>query len=217
MKKRGFFLASLLVLALCFNSNANITHVDYASDGDGVIQCNAWDWNGSAPDLTLPLISGDYTNCLTGGYDPGHVIFNVTADSADDPTLKISNSIDNDSTFPWSQVTVNLYMAVPFSVTNATLTAPASWSIVSGDNQNATLVGPQYKATLVYDTGPDIPNDGLSSIDFGYWVKFTGSPSYVLTQEIIPVPEPSTLALLVCGLLMSGFVIHRRRDHSANS
>jgi len=210
MKRRGVFLVGLLAL-FSFTSKANITGVDYASDGDGVIICNPWNWSGSTPELTLPTVHGDYTNCLTGGFDPGHVLFNITTDSALDPTLKISNSIDNDSTFPWSAVTVNLYMAVSFTVTNATLTAPATWSIVSGDNQTATLVGGQYKATLLYDTGPDIPNDGLSTIDFGYWVKFTGSPSYVLTQEIIPVPEPSTLALLAGALLVGGIARLRRQ------
>lgn len=212
MEKRGFFLAGLLVLICCSISSANITNVNYASDGDGVFACNPWSFDTNAAELALPIIYGDYgTNSPAVG-TPGHLILNVLTDSADDPTLKIANSIDNDSTFAWDQVTVNLTMAVSFTVTNVSVSFPG-WSVVSGDNQTATLVGGQYIATVVYDTGPAIPIGG--TIDFGYWVKFTGSPSYVITQEIIPVPEPSTFALLASGLLMGGFaLVNRRRNLS---
>jgi hypothetical protein len=128
---------------------------------------------------------------------PGHLTINVFADSAEDPTLKINNSIDNDTSFAWTQFTVNLTMAVPFTLTNVTVTVPNTWSVVSFD-QSANFTGSNYLATVVYDSGPPIPNDG-SSIGFGYWVVFSGSPSYVITQEMIPVPEPGTLTLAVLG------------------
>ena len=212
MEKRGILVASLLSLMLCSISSANITNVNYASDGDGVIACNTWQWDGSQSELTLPTVYGDYTNNLTGGFDSGHIIFNVAADSAEDPTLKISNSIENDSTFAWNQFTVNVFMGVSFTLTNTTLSGPAGWSLASPTVQNATFNGTQWEATVLYQGGPAIPNDGLSTIDFGYWVKFTGSPSYVITQEMIPVPEPSTLTLLAAGLLMGGLAIRRRKS-----
>ena len=138
------------------------------------------------------------------------MILNIETDSLD-PTLKISNSIENDTSFAWDKFTVNLTMAVPFTLTNVTVTVPGTWSVVSFD-QTANLIGGNYVATVVYDTGPAIPNDGISTIDFGYWVQFSGSPSYILTQEMIPVPEPSSLALVaIGGLFLARFTLRRGR------
>jgi hypothetical protein len=211
MEKRGIFLAGLLVLLCCSISSANITNVNYCSDGDGVFACTNGSWSGNQPDVTIPTIYGDYID-PTGTRQPGHLLLSVLADSPTDPTLKISNSIDNDSTFAWTQFTVNVYMAVNFTLTNTTLSGPAGWSLASPTVQNATFNGTQWEATVLYQGGPAIPNDAVSSIDFGYWVKFTGSPSYVITQEMIPVPEPSTLTLLAAGLLMGGLAIRRRKS-----
>jgi PEP-CTERM motif len=211
MEKRGILLAGLLSFILCSISSANITNVNYASDGDGVFNCTAWSWNYNSPEVTLPNITGDYVD-PTGTGQPGHLILNVLTDSSADPTLKISNSINNDSSFAWTAFTVNLYMAVQFTVTNTTLSGPAGWSLASPSTQTAFYNGTQWEATVLYQGGPAIPNDNVSSIDFGYWVQFSGSPAYTITQEMIPVPEPGTFALLASSLLLGGLVIRRRKS-----
>ena len=206
MNRRGIPLIVLALFVCCSASYANLTNVTYASDGDGAFACTPWSWSGTP---TNEVDVGAYGDLF---YGPGHMIITALADSAEDPTLKISNSIENDSSFAWTQFTVKLTMAVPFTLTNVTVSVPTLWSVVSGDNQNATLIGGNYVATVVYDTGPAIPNDAISTIDFGYWVKFTGSPSYILTQEMIPVPEPSSLALVaIGGLFLARFASRRGR------
>jgi hypothetical protein len=199
--KRILVVAVAVGLACCSISNASITNVNYASDGDGVFACTPWSFDTNATELTLPMIYGDYgTNSPAVG-TPGHLILNVLTTSPEDPTLKISNSIENDSTFAWTQFTVNLYMAVQFTVTNTTLSGPAGWSLAGPSTQTATFNGTQWEATVLYQGSPAIQNDNVSTIDFGYWVKFNGQPSYAITQEMIPVPEPATYAMVALGAI----------------
>ena len=204
MKKLAAVLASLVVLSFCSTSHAAITNVTYASDNDGAFNCTPWTWTGWTTDPLSVSVSGDQY------WAPGHLLLNVLTTGAEDPTLNINNSINNDTSFAWTEFTVNLTMAVPFTLSNVGVTVPGSWGVVSYD-ATANPVGPNYVATVVYDTGAAIPNDGTSTIDFGYSVHFSGSPSYTITQEMIPVPEPGTLGLVGVGaLLLVQSVRHRR-------
>jgi len=204
MKKQGMVLAILAVLIFCSTSRANITNMTYASDGDGAFVCNPWSWNGNASAVPVNVYGDQYSA-------PGHLILNVLTTDAEDPTLKIDNSIDNDTGFAWTQFTVNLTMAVPFTVTNVFVSTPADWNTISFD-QAAVFTGSNYLATVIYDTGAPITTNG--GIEFGYWVKFSGSPAYTITQEMIPVPEPGTLALAGMGMLLIVRVVRHRRGAS---
>jgi hypothetical protein len=200
MEKRSAFLVGLLSLMLCSISSANITNV--TAWGDGAFAYTNWSWSGNASEVPMSI----HGNQLSA---PGHLTINVLATDALDPTLKISNSIDNDTGFAWTQFKVNITMAVSFTLTNVAVTAPGDWTVFSFD-QTANFTGSNYLATVVYDAGTPIAP--LGSIDFGYWVQFSGSPSYIITQELIPVPEPGTLSLVaVSGILLGGFALGRRR------
>ncbi len=202
MKKLSAILAILAAFFFCSTSHANITNVTYASDGDGAFSCNLWNWSGNASSVNVGVSGDQY-------WAPGHLILNVLTTGPEDPTLNINNSINNDSSFAWTAFTVNLTMAVPFTLTGVNVTTPGDWTVVSYD-ATANPVGPNYVATVVYDTGAPIPNDGTSTIDFGYSVHFSGSPSYTITQEMIPVPEPGTLGLVGVGMLLFVQLARRR-------
>ena len=194
MKKQSAILVILAVLFVCSTSRANITNVWYGSDGDGAFVCTNWSWSGSASEVPVSVYGDQFSA-------PGHLLLKVLTDSPEDPTLKIDNTIENDTGFTWTEFTVNLTMAVPFTLTNTFVSTPGDWNVVGPLVQTAINTGSNYLATVLYDTGPAIPNDGSSTIEFGYWVKFSGSPAYTITQEMIPVPEPGTLALLAAGLI----------------
>lgn len=187
--KRVLILAVVVGLACCSISSADITNLTYASDGDGAFVCTPWSWSGNTNEVAVSVYGDQY-------WAPGHLLLDVLTTDSADPTLKIDNSIDNQTSFAWTQFTVNLTMDVSFTLTNVAVTTPGDWGVVSFD-QTANFTGSNYLATVVYNIGAAIATNG--TIDFGYWVKFSGSPSYTITQEMIPVPEPASWAMVALG------------------
>ena len=48
----------------------------------------------------------------------------IVTDSTTDPTLTINNSINNTSSFAWTEYVVNVAMNQSFSINSASVTAP---------------------------------------------------------------------------------------------
>lgn len=203
MGRRAITLLAFASLVLGLSGYANMTNVVYMDDGDGAYVTTPWSWWGSTPSLTLNVHGSQY-------WAPGHMLVNVLTDDPNDPTIKFNNSIDNQTSFAWTRFIVNLTMGVSFAVTNVTVSTPADWVVTSFDAV-ANFTGSNYLATVVYDAGTPVSIGG--TLDFGYWVVFSGSPSYVITTEFIPVPEPSTVALVAVGsLALAGRALRRRRQ-----
>jgi hypothetical protein len=174
-----------------------------ADDGDGAVHCTGANWNFD-----------DQTMSLTGSQEwrPGHIGKEVLdntayfhAQSEEDPTVTLMTSIDNDTTFAWTGYDVNVYMNKPFTLSLPTVSYDA-WTVVGTFPVAATPIGGgKYKASVSYVGGTPLAIDG--TLEFGYKLTFVGSVNYC--QEMIPVPEPGSLVLVIGGLV--GLLVVRRK------
>lgn len=201
MKLRSLLLiaASLLISSLA--TNANVTGVTYADDGDGAIVCPYYTWPG-----------GDIVNIYGDQYwGPAHILGEITTDSELDPTLTLASAIDNETSFAWTDYHVNIYLNKPFTVVPASVTvlndSIGDWT--GGLTQQAMSTGTNYMAKLDFYAGTAVPIG--DTLFFSYSILFSGATSFNLTQEMIPTPEPGTLSLLACGLALGAWFRARRR------
>ena len=202
MEKRAIIVIVLAVLVCCSISNASITNLTYASDGDGAFVCTPYNWEPNTNEFTLSVYGDQY-------WAPGHMLGDVYTDTAEDPTLTISSGIENDTTFAWTAYFVNVYMSTNFTISNVTVINPpiTNWTVVSVSP--VTYTGSNYVASIEYDTGTPVAIG--DELDFSYKLSFLGSTHYSFTQEMTPVPEPGTLGLVtISGLLLGGFKLARR-------
>ncbi len=140
----------------------------------------------------------------------------LTADSPADPTLQVSNSVNNDTGIDWTSYGVVLSMSVSFSISNGTV-SNAGWT-TSSVTQPVFNAG-SWVGSVVYQEGttPVAPDDSLG---FGYDVTFAGSINYQVNQGFTvnapSVPEPGTLGLLAAGLWAGafGWRVRQKRKHA---
>jgi len=194
--------AKLLVIGvgLCLLSsfcNAGIIDVFYADDGDGAFVCAPYNWSGDpAAELSLNVVGNQYG-------EVGHILGEITTDSAVDPTLVIGNSIDNDLDFAWTAYNVNIYMSSDFSIINEYVSTPNDWTV---SVIQPALVGSEYMGTIQYLSGTPVAVG--ESLDFGYSIVFDGYTNFSFCQEMVAIPEPASLGLIV---LISGGLYFQRR------
>jgi len=209
MKMRGIILIVMATVLCCSTSRATITSASWWDDGDGALNCSWTNWN---PDTGVLSMSG--VQCSA----PGHMVGTIQTSGGEDPTLTLSSSIVNDTNFAWTAYTVNVYMSSTFTIVppGPTVNNPPNndWSVASVVQPSSPLVsGPfagDYEATLNLQEGTAVAIGGV--LDFSYTIQFGGASQFDFTQEVIPVPEPSTLGLLaMSGLLLGWRTLARRR------
>jgi hypothetical protein len=202
-------VAMFLIALVSCHAWAGIVTYDCGPDADGVMKCSP-----------TPVLSdegnGVYKLSITGsqycveGQGPdgvtGHILGYFTTNG--DPTVKMYNSIDNDTAVTWTDYHINISMTVPFTISHAGLDLPTDWT-----NAQTTQPTPQgngsYLGTVDYYANPGgTPVAPGGTLDFHYWITFTGNVSY--TQEMIPsfVPEPMTLSMIALG----GLALLRKRS-----
>jgi hypothetical protein len=183
-------------------SNATVTGEDCWAGSGGALQNSTWDWN--AANNTLSIGAYQYL-------EPGAMLGTFTTSGGTDPTVTLENSVNNDTGFAWTAYDANVYLNTNFTLANPVVygdTTEPGWSgVITVSPADLVASGPytgQYEAEAVFSGGPPIPIGGL--LDFSYQMSFTGGVSF--TEQLIPVPEPGTLVLVLGGLI--GLVAMRR-------
>jgi hypothetical protein len=215
MKLFSTIAVSLVVLAWSSACQAGVMGYAAADDDGAIVNCTGtWTENplwtpGSELDAGTMAIVGDQV------WGPGHIGTEELDDTArfvidQDPTVKVSTAIENDTAFAWTGYNVNVYMNQSFTLSLPTIgpdTSETGWSVVGlgAYPVTSTWNGSQWGASVDFVGGNAIPVGG--TLDFSYKLTFTGTVKYC--QEMTPVPEPSTFALLACGL--TGLLFVRRK------
>lgn len=189
-------LVGIAFLAAASSAPAGITDAWCMDDGDGAIDCVAtFDFQS----YEMSIVGDQFSS-------PGHMLGEFTTDTAEDPTVMMWNSIDNDTGFVWTGFQVNLKMDNLFTLSDALVYTPNDWTAAL---IQPTQVGADWIGSVVYSAGtPVAPTETL---EFSYKMSFDGALSYQFCQEMMPVPEPTTLALLLIGAAC-GLAAYRRKS-----
>jgi hypothetical protein len=180
-------------------------------DGDGVLHCTSAVFGAKDGDEFPLTIEGYHTAYNDVTHEPdarGHLIGDFVTDGSD-PNLRITNYIDNDTDFDWTDFHLNISMDQPFSIYYAAVDDPGDWT--SSYTADSSWDGEKNVGHIDFLAGTSIPHgtDPLSTLQFTYKMTFTGDANFCV--EMIPTPEPASIVLLLSGLLLGGFVLIRRR------
>lgn len=198
--KKNLLVAFLVVCLLSVSLvNADIVSWNCADDGDGGIVMNTPTWSYNSG-------SDEYTLSMTGkqNFYPAHVIGDFTTDTEEDPTVWIAETVDNNTTFAWTDYHITIGMTKSFSISTSVIT-PDDWTFiitqpsVLGGGQLLPNGGTGWLGTIDYYMGTGSAIGIGQSGDFGFKVSFAGSVDFCTEQ--IPTPEPATMTLLCIGAL----------------
>jgi hypothetical protein len=173
-----------------------------------------WSYSGGMYCYAPVFTSADQTVDLTGHQSSfGGMGLTILTDTPTDPTLTINNSINNTSSFAWTEYIVSVAMNQSFTINSAGVVAPGGWT--AAITQPGAPVAGVYTGTIDYlgGTPVSIYPQLNSTLNFGYQVTFSGSTSYSLTESANPVPEPAAWGFLMAGgFVAGGWSLARRRQ-----
>ncbi|MFA5251887.1 MAG: PEP-CTERM sorting domain-containing protein [Phycisphaerae bacterium] len=199
MKRVKFFVVAFLLLLLGTTSlvSASITGWNCDDDNDGAIVMDTPTWTVVDADLH------DYDLSMSGvqSWYPAHVVGDFTTDNELDPTVRIIEDVENDTTFAWTDYHITMGMSHTFSFVSSGLMMPEGWTAVLSSITAGTIPngGSGYIGTIdYYQSDGDVIDIGDTGT-FGFKVSFVGSTSFCTEQ--VPTPEPATIGLLGLGAL----------------
>jgi len=190
MKNLVILLTAAGIFAFCSNSQAQIT--------------DAW-WDTPASGGPIWCTTQNYTGGIlywTGGQNAAASLTG-RADLTGDPTLTLTTTVNNATSFAWNSYQVQVILGGSFSFVppGPSVTTPSDWTVTSATV--AAGSGPyagDYVGTLDLTAGTSIAIG--DDLDFVYSINFANfSDTIEFTQIMTPssVPEPSVLALLPMG------------------
>jgi hypothetical protein len=206
--RRNFYLPAALAAAF----SISIARSASAS----IVSYSAWSPNTSDMTIQTPALQSDgmtgniptYSTAIDGAQaSSGAVDGTIKTNSASDPILHIEDSVNNDTPYAWSQYEVDVLMNNTFSLTVPAVVSPASGWIV---NSGGTVPdGSMFEDVLTFTGAPPIAIG--DTLDFTYTLSFSGLTSFSFDQVFTPtpVPEPTTLSVLILG--GAGMLVRRRR------
>lgn len=190
-----------VLVGLVSSAQADIIDWNCEDDGDGAIVCVAQLGDKDGDEYPMSIEGNQF-------WSPGHMVGWFQTDTPDDPTIRVINTIDNETGFSWTAYRLNLFMSAPFTLSAAVVYDPVDWTATI--TQQPIWNGTNYQGQIDYSGGTAIAPGG--SLEFGYKMSFSGSTSYNFTQEMIPIPEPSAGVLLAgLGTTLAGIWLFRRR------
>ena len=193
---------------------ASATLLGWSLSQASVTSVPTWNYSGGFYCYAPVFTSADQTVDLIGHQSSfGGMGLTILTDTPTDPTLTVNNSINNTSSFAWTEYIVNVAMNQSFTINSAGVVAPGGWT--AAITQPGAPVAGIYTGTIDYLGGTPVAIYPLlnSSLNFGYQVTFSGSTSYSLTETANPVPEPGAWSFLTAGgLLLGGWTVAKRRS-----
>ena len=212
MKSFSTIVMAIALLTWASVGNANITTLCGGDDGDTALDCTGTASGIGTNSATLTLPGTQY-------WAPANAVGSIDTSDALDPTITYINSVENDTDFTWTGYHINYSLdASPSAITGNLMigspTVPSDWTGTVTEDITPDGSGPYparmhyyYVGQIDYTNGGTLVNPG-DTLDFTYKLVVGGATHYSYTQEMIPVPKPCTLILVLGGIL--GLVALRR-------
>ena len=182
-------LLTAILAILPSNAFVNAVIIDWNCDGDGAIVMGSQDWTEDA-EYTLTMSCAQYES-------PGHIQGNFTTDTELDPTVWFAETVENDTTFDWTDYHITITMNKTFTIGSSVIT-PDDWTYQITQATYDSISG-LWIGSIDYHVGAGSAVVIGDSGDFGFKVSFLGSVEFCTEQ--IPTPEPATIGLLTLGAL----------------
>jgi hypothetical protein len=197
MKERSILLLVALAGLTCSISNASITNV--TAYGGTAVDCYFYSFGSP----------GDLFTMMSHQNAKGKIWGNILTDTAEDPTLTLQNTIDNQTAFSWTAYHVDVSMNNPFAIASPSV-LNSGWTF--GAPVQPVWNGSAYVGQIDFYAGTPVAIGQILS--FSYQIVFSGATSFNFTESLTPVPEPGVLSLLLGGgLLLAGSrTVSRRQD-----
>jgi hypothetical protein len=130
---------------------------------------------------------------------PGGIWGMIYTSSAQDPTLTLQNTINNDTGFDWTGYHVDVFMNQSFVISSPSV---LNFGWTGSITAQPTWNGAQYEGQIDFTGGT--PVGAQQILSFSYAITFSGATSFTFSQTLSPVPEPGTSSLLLGGAFLLG-------------